>query len=246
MENLFFWVLLLFAAITLYRLLSRRLVTPKARVAAMLRQYRALERMGLSEQECLLRLLLSRRSWKRLPQRFLAEIVSRLRSKEDVMRFVSVSEDYRYHLEHFPDIAKEIDLEAAMAEIACLFARFGVRLQAEGSLKEAEFVQKLALRLQANQYFTNLPLAATYHEAGRYSDALPLFERGLAQLKNFETNEQSVSSPAACLGHDAEIRKLGNHYREMYRACLKAAGGKLLCSVMFVEVVCSGGRLDLL
>jgi tetratricopeptide (TPR) repeat protein len=130
-----------------------------------------------------------------------------------------------------------------------LFARFGIRLQAEGSFKEAEFVQKLALRLQADQYFTNLPLAATYHETGRYSEALPLFERGLAQLKNFEADikPESRLSPAQCLGHDAEIGKLSNHYREIYEACLKAAGKSLpsFCSVIFVELVCAGGRLDL-
>ena len=88
------------------------------------------------------------------------------------MRFVSVSEDYGYHRDHYPGIATRIDLEVAMAEIACLFARFGFRLQTQGRYREAEFVQKLALRLQPNQYFTNLPLAATYHETGRHDDAL--------------------------------------------------------------------------
>ena len=96
MENFMLWVVVLLAAITVYRLLSRRAVSPKARVAAMLRRYRALERTGLSEQECLLQLLATRRDWKGLPHRFLAELVSRFRSKEDVMRFVSVSEDYGY------------------------------------------------------------------------------------------------------------------------------------------------------
>ena len=34
-----------------------------------------------------------------------------------------------------------------------------------------------------DEYFTNLPLAATYHETGRYADALPLFKHGFTQLK---------------------------------------------------------------
>src|SRR5512132_1624469 len=151
MENFMLWTVVLLAAITVYRLLSRRVATLKARVTAMLRRYRALERTGLSEQECLLHLLATRRDWKGLPHRFLAELVSRLRSKEDVMRFVSVSEDYGYHSDHYPEIATLIDLEAAIAEIACLFARFGFRLQTEARYREAEFVQKLALRLQPNQ-----------------------------------------------------------------------------------------------
>jgi hypothetical protein len=231
MENLMFWIVVFFAAITVYRLLSRRAVTPKARVAAMLRRYRTLERTGLSEQECLLQLLATRGDWKGLPQRFLAELVSRLGSKEDVMRFVSVSEDYAYQRDHYPEIARKIDLEAALAEIACLFARFGFRLQEEERYKEAEFVQKLALRLQPDQYFTNLPLAATYHETGRYDAALPLFEQGLARVQDFETNNKAVEavlSPAKCLGPDVEIKKLRNRYRKMYEACLKATEGKSL------------------
>jgi len=230
MENLMFWLVVVLATIAIYRLLSRRVVTPKARVTAMLRRYRALERTGLSEHECLLQLLATRRNWKGLPHRFLGELVSRLRSKKDVMRFVSISEDYGYHRDHYPEIATRIDLEVAMAEIACLFARFGFRLQTEGRYREAEFVQKLALRLQPNQYFTNLPLAATYHETGRHDDALPLFEQGLARFQDFEnnTNLTPALSPAKCLGLDVEIRNLRNRYRKMYEACMKATGGKSL------------------
>jgi len=231
MENFMVWIVALFAAITVYRLLSRRALSPKARVAAMLRRYRALERTGLSEQECLLQLLATRRDWKGLPHRFLAELVSRFRSKEDLMRFVSVSEDYGYYRDQYPKIATRIDLEAAMAEVACLFARFGFRLQTEERYREAEFVQKLALRLQPNQYFTNLPLAATYHETGRYDDALPLFEQGLARFQDFEKNINTVEpalSPEKCLGPEVEMRKLRNRNRKMYEACLKATEGKSL------------------
>jgi hypothetical protein len=231
MENVMFWIVVVLATFTMYRLLSRRAVSPKARVTAMLRRYRVLERTGLSEQECLLQLLATRRDWQRLPHRFLAEVVSRLGSKEDVMRFVSVSEDYGYHRDHYPEIAKRADLEAAMAEVACLFARFGFQLQTEGRYKEAEFVQKLALRLQPNQYFTNLPLAATYHETGRHEDALPLFRQGLARFQDVENNTNAVApalSPAKCLGPDLEIRNLRNRYRKMYEACVKAAEGKPL------------------
>jgi tetratricopeptide (TPR) repeat protein len=231
METLMFWIVAFLAAITVYRLLSRRAMTPKARVTAMLRSYRALERTGLSEQECLLRLLATRRDWKGLPHRFLAELVSRFRSKEDVMRFVSVSEDYRYQRDQYPEIATKIDLEAAMTEVACLFARFGFQLQTEGRYREAEFVQKLALRLQPDQYFTTLPLAATYHETGRHGDALPLFEQGLARFEDFENNAKTVEpafSPAKCLDPDADTRKLRNRYRKMYESCLKATEGKSL------------------
>ena len=231
MENLIFWLVVVLATIAVYRLLSRRVMTPKARVTAMLRRYRALERTGLSEPECLLQLLAIRRDWKQLPHRFLAELVSRLRSQEDVMRFVSVSEDYGYHRDHYPEIATRVDLEMAMAEVACLFARFGFQLQTEGRYREAEFVQKLALRLQPNQYFTTLPLAATYHETGRHDDALPLFRQGLDRFQDFESNSDAVApalSPAKCLAPDVEIGNLRNRYRKMYEACVKVTQGKSL------------------
>ena len=231
MENVMFWIVVVLATFTVYRLLSRRAVTPKARVTAMLRRYRALERTGVSEQECLLQLLATRRDWKQFPHRFLAEIVSRFRSKEDVMRFVSVSEGYGYHRDHYPEIATRVDLEAAMAEIACLFARFGFQLQTEGRYREAEFVQKLALRLQPHQYFTNLPLAATYHETGRHGDALPLFKQGFERFQEFENNTNPAGralSPAKCFGPDVEIKNLRNRYRKMYEACLKVTEGKPL------------------
>jgi tetratricopeptide (TPR) repeat protein len=113
-----------------------------------------------------------------------------------------------------------------MAETACLLARFGFGLQAEGRLKEAEFVQKLALRLEPHQYFTTLPLAATYHETGRHAEALPLFEQGLARFKDLDKDgppEGLEVSPSKCLGTDVEMKTLRNRYQKMYKACLKAA-----------------------
>jgi tetratricopeptide (TPR) repeat protein len=240
-----FWIVVFFGAITIYRLLSRRrAITPKTRVTAMLRRYHALERTGLSESECLLQLLATRRDWKKLPHCFLAELVSRLRSKEDVMRFISVSEDYSYQRQYYPDFAGKVDLEAAMAEVACVLAHFGFRLQSEQRYREAEFVQKLALRLQPNQYFTNLPLAATYHETGRNDEALPLFEQGLARFQDLEKNAKAADpdlSPVRCLGPNVEISKLRKRYRKMYEACLKATEKKLLtgfCLWLSIELLC--------
>ena len=240
MENPMFWLISLIATIVVYRLLSRRAVTPQARVTAMLKRYHALERTGLSERNCLLQLLATRKGWKKFSHRFLVAMVSRLGSKEDVMRFISLSEDYGYHRDAYPELASRSDLDAAIAEIACLFSRFGFRLQAEGRYKEAEFVQKLALRLQPDEYFTNLPLAATYHETGRYADALPLFQRGFTQLKSCQINIDSfkpVLSPANCLAPDEEPEKLWQRYRTMYEACLKAVEGKSMGTIYLLIVM---------
>lgn len=244
MDYFIFWIITVLAAIAVYRLLSRRLTTPKARVNAMLRRYYALERSGLSEPECLLRLLATRSEWKNFPHRFLAELVSRLRSKEDIMRFISVSEDEGYQRKHYPDLAQQTNLDNAMSEIACLFARFGFRLQGENRYKEAEFVQKLALRLQPSQYFTNLPLAVTLHETGRHRDALPLFEEGLEKFEEFAKPDRSgetAFSPAKCLGPDVEIGQIRNRYRKLYEACRKAAermSVSLVYLSSFTELLC--------
>lgn len=244
MDNFAFWIVTVFVAIAVYRLLARRLVTPKARVSAMLRRYFALERTGLTEPECLLQLLATRNEWKNFPHRFLAELVSRLRSKDDVIRFISVSEDEGYQRKHYPDLAKQTNLDNAMSEIACLFARFGFRLQKDSRYKEAEFVQKLALRLQPQEYFTKLPLAETYHASGRHLDALPLFAQGLANFEEFEKNHRSGDgkfSPAKCLGVELEIGEFRSRYRNLYEACRKAAEGtsvSLFYLSSFTELFC--------
>lgn len=244
MEYVAFWIITVFAAIAVYRLLSRRLATPKDRVNAMLRRYYVLERTGLSEPECLMQLLATRNEWKNFPHRFLAELVSRLRSKEDVIRFISVSEDEGYQRKHYPDLAKQTNLDNAMTEIACLFARFGFRLQKDSRYKEAEFVQKLALCLQPQQYFTKLPLADTYHASGRHLDALPLFEQGLAYFEEFEKNHRSddgIFSPEKCLGVEMEIGEFRSRYRKLYEACRKAAGQTSVSSLYlasFTELLC--------
>jgi hypothetical protein len=240
MENPMFWLISLIAGITIYRLLPPRQLTPKARVAGMLRRYRALEKTGLSERDSLLQLLLTRKDWEKLPHRFLAAIVCRLSCKEDVMRFISLSEDYAYHRDPYPTLAKRIDLDTAMAEIACLFSRFGFRLHAQARYKEAEFVQKLTLRLQPDAYFATLPLAATYHETGRYPDALPLFKQGFSQLQVFQANvgsDKRQLSPANCLAPDEEPEKLWQKYREMYEACLKSTGGTSMAPFAFMMVI---------
>jgi hypothetical protein len=229
MESVVYWFVVLFAGITIYRMLSRRRATPKARVAAMLRRYRVLTRMGLPEAECLFQVMASRSGWKVLPQRFLREIIRCLGTKEDVMRFISLAEDCRYVKDRFPTIAQKANLNEAMAEIACLLARFGYQLHLEGRLREAEFVQKLALPLGPDRYFTNLPLAATYYDTGRFADARPLFERGLTQLERLvdvnDGNEQPFE-PAGCLGPDADAVKLRASYLGKYEACLRATGSK--------------------
>jgi hypothetical protein len=222
MESGLFLIGLLIALFAIYRLVSRKFTGPQVTVRALLRHYHAFERTGLPEQECLLRVLTHRSGWKNLPLVFLAEIVKRLKTKEDVFRFVSLAEGYRYDRKHLPAIARKKDMEVAMHDVARWLGDFGNGLQKKNRLKEAEFVQRLALGLQPDQYFTNLPLATTYYRMERYSDAVPLFEQGLARL------EKSADGSALLddLEPGADLNALRTGFEEMYAACLKAAGSQ--------------------
>ena len=182
MESALFFFGVVVVLYVSYRLLSRRMATPEARVRTLLRQHHALQRLGLPEPDSLYRLLTKRSGWRSLPPNFLAELVTRLESKENVFRFVSLAEDHRFHTKQLPAIAAGHDRTATMRQIAVWLAAFGRKLQAEDRYKEAEFVQKLALQLEPEAGFTLLPLAATYYKMERYADAAPLFRRGLEKF----------------------------------------------------------------
>lgn len=224
MENFAFWIAIAIAAFVLHRVLSRRFVGPQATVRGLLRRYHVFEKSGLPEVECLFRLLSTRRGWKRMPERFLMELVARLDSKENVMRFISLAEGYGFDRRNLPEIARKEDMEAAMGETASVLGKLGYQLQNESRFKEAEFVQKLALRLQPNQYFTTLPLAVTYYRTRRYSEAAPLFKRGLA---HFEKREQAASPAEPSfpvpdwLAGESKMKALRASCQKMYEACLK-------------------------
>lgn len=220
MENGLFFLALLVALFAVYRLWLRRFAGPQAIVRGLLRHYHALEAAGLAEHECLFRILSRRSGWKHLPRPFLAELIKRLETKEDVFRFVSLAEGYRFDRKELPRIAASEEPERAMAEVARWLSDFGRRLQSANRLKEAEFVQKLALRLQPHQPFTNLSLAETYYKMDRPGDALPLFAAGLAALK--ELGGGSDRPDGLPPGEDRSALRAS--YEEMYDACLKATG----------------------
>jgi hypothetical protein len=210
MEGGLFLFGLLIVLFALYRLVARTLATPRATVRMLLRRYHACERRGLPEQDGLYRVLTDRRGWRNLPPAFIAEIVARLGSKENVFRFVALAEEHRFDRKQLPAIANNPNRETAMREVALWLCDFGNRLQKEDRLKEAEFVQKLALGLQPDKYFTQLPLAATYYKMKRHADAALLFKLGLAR----------VEDPSDGAAPTKESRE---HYEEMYADCLKAS-----------------------
>jgi len=203
--------------VVIFQLVWRRVRGPKLIVRGLLRHYHGFAKTGLPEQECLLRVLCKRSGWKRLPATFLAEIVARLGSKEDVFRFVSLAEGYRFERQQLPAISANRDLEAAMREIALWLVDFGKRLQDEDRLKQAEFVQKLALGFAPEQFFTLLPMATTYYKMKRYEEAAPLFEKGLARLASCVDGADHLDR----LDGGASLDELRAHYQELCASCLQ-------------------------
>jgi len=213
MESGLFLLGLLIVLFTLYRVVSRKLATPQAIVRMLLRRYHAFERLGLREQDCLYRILTARNGWRNLPPAFIADLIARLKTKENVFRFITLAEEHRFNRQQLPAIASNPDRETAMRKVAIWLGEFGDRLQAENRLKEAEFVQRLALGLQPDQYFTQLPLAAIYYKMERYADAAPLFEQGLALLERSSDD-------------DAPAKESKARYRKMHAACAQATANQ--------------------
>lgn len=194
MDSGLFLLGLLLALVAIYRRAWRRLRSPHATVRGLLRSYYGVERAGLPEQESLLRVLSKRSGWKKLPPVFLAEIVARFGTKENVFRFVSLAESYRFERSQLPAIAANRDLETALREIALWLADFGNRLQKETSFKQAAFVQKLAVGLQPKPVITNLPLTATYFKMKRCDEAAPLFSPAWKPARTLTSCERATAT----------------------------------------------------
>ncbi len=222
--ELWIGIFILLAVVVVWFL--RKFGSTQATAQTLLSEYDAFERSGLPEEERLFKLLATRGGWRSLPHPFLHELASRLENKENVIRFIALSERHQLDRSIFAQLAKQQDVEMALFGVACLLASFGNRLQDRGSLNEAEFVQLLALRIQPNQHFTALPLAVTYYRMKRYSDAAPLFKHGLSLFEKAEKEAKWIEhlpSPTGLFGSKSDMEELGQTYRKMYEECLKAS-----------------------
>jgi len=125
----------------------RKFSSPEMTAQTLLKKYDVFERYGIPESERLFQLLATRGGWKTLPNAFLQDLTSRLDTKEDVIKFVVVSERYRIDRTHFPSLAAKGEPELAMQNVAVLLASLGNKLERQGQLGEARLVQLLALRI---------------------------------------------------------------------------------------------------
>jgi hypothetical protein len=146
-----FWIGIFILLAVIFVWFLRKYGSPEATAQTLLKQYEAFERSGLPEEERLFKLLATRGGWRSLPHPFLRELALRLGNKENVVRFIALSERHQFDRSHFGRLAKEEDVEMSLFSVATWLASFGNRLQDQGRLSETEFVQLLALRIQPNQ-----------------------------------------------------------------------------------------------
>lgn len=209
MNSSLFFIGVIALMVVIFQLVWRRVRGPQLIVRGLLRHYHGFAKAGLSEPECLYRVLSKRSGWKKLPGEFLAEIVARLGSKEDVFRFVSLAEGYRFDRQQLPVIAANRNPDAAIRYVVLWLVDFGKRLHSENQLKQAEFVQKLALRFEPDRVFTLLPLATTYRKMARHEEAAALFEAGLSRLES-------------CAAGDLDLVEAGASREDLRARCREA------------------------
>lgn len=148
----------------------------------------------MPENERLFKMFHTRPGWRSLPTEFLRELVERLGTKEDVIKFVIFAERYGLLTSNFKAIADwaEADPKFAVDQAAVTLTSLGNHLGGQGNFGEAEPVFKSALRINPEWPGALYGLALVYYNAGRYGDAIPVM---LAQMM-----------------------------RQMYQECLKRVG----------------------
>lgn len=204
----------------------RRFRSPESTARTCLREYARFEKMGVAESERIFLVLSTRPGWRDLPKEFVREISSRLGTKEDVIRFIIISERHLLDRTHFLRFATDSSPEHAAFSVAMLLTSLGNKLQGQGELGEAEWAQSLALRIQPDNSAVMLPLAVTYYLTGRYTEAIPLFERGLPlftlvnrRSQTYHSTCLSTSIPRnerSCSGHE----KICLNWRSYIEKCM--------------------------
>ena len=197
------------AVVVLLSLLAgwRRRRRPGAASRSAETDYARLEQLDISEQERLYRVIAERPGWDRLADRLRREFSTRLRSKDNVLRFIAICENHRLPgglLAGLEGADVEADMRAVAAAIAGL---------AEKSPEDSAGMLQVASRIDPDNFRVVLALAGDHYQAGRFREALPLLERGIPVCRD------AVEGPRAGAGD--ELRPLLQRSMAMYEACLE-------------------------
>ncbi len=96
-----------------------KLSRPEITAKTLQQQYYEFRKsLGLSESECLLKLFTTRGGWRALPGEFLHDLTIHLRSKDNVISFIILTERYGFDRERIPRLITVGDLQSSMGSIA--------------------------------------------------------------------------------------------------------------------------------
>lgn len=178
------------------------------------RDYAALEQLDISESERLRRVLAERAGWHILPDRLLQELSMRLRSKDDVLGFISIVEAHRLlkgALGELDGADVEADVKAIAASIAGLAGK---------TPDDVAGLLRIVARIDPDNFLAVLALAGDHFGAGRYQQALQLLERGIPICREAVENPGVVATGSSAGAGDG-MRQLLQKSMEMYEACLE-------------------------
>lgn len=175
------------------------------------RDYARLEQSDISESERLRRVLAERAGWQSLPEQLLDELSTRLRTKDDVLDFISAAETHRL-LDGPLGRLSGADIEADIKAVAACIAELAGRKP-----EEAAVLMRIAARVDPDNFLVVLAVAGDHFGAGRYQQALRLLERGIPICRD-AVESPGGGSPAGAVDG---LRQLLLKSMEMYEACLE-------------------------
>ena len=196
-------------------------------------KYEMLLEEGLPERECLFRLLSTRTGWKKLPQGFLQELSGRLGDWERIADFIHLSERAGLERDQYSRIAQNDpdmqDPNIAMPAVALALTRdYRLSRNSSTSQRETETALRLALLIAPDDGCVALRLAVYHYLMEHYTEAIPLFERGLElvahEIANFQRLEAVLSSheiglSAEVFGTDDEMQAFIRDCESLYELC---------------------------
>lgn len=177
------------------------------------RDYAALETLDISESERLRRVLAERAGWQVLPERLRDEVSLRLRSKDDVLGFISLVETHRL-LKGSLGRLDGADIDADIRAVAACMAEFAGKHPSDAAAS-----LRIAARIDPDNFHVVLGLAGDHFGAGRYQEALQLLERGIPICRDAVENPDTGASGSPA-GADDSLRRLLQKSMDMYEACL--------------------------
>jgi hypothetical protein len=145
-------------------------------------------------------LLATRERWHDLRESFLMELASRLMDKDNIIEFIVLAERHGLHRERFRSLARDGD-EAAMRGVSNALSDLGD--DARG--RAVKSARSLAVMVDPDNPKAAIALAAYYHGAKQFKDALGLLERALPLCEQaLEAALQRDALPGDPAGQAAE------------------------------------------